>query len=123
MRLDRKKEYAEWIAIRDRTHKRVWTKISHPRSNKEILTAKEQKEEREYLEAFREEQKLRAERKALEDQVRDMEDEVGWMGFVWCRELMEKVVDQESDVDCAGTYAVEERVDEALRDGFRRPDA
>lgn len=77
-----KKEYAEWIAIRDRTHKRVWTKISHPRSNKEILSAKEQKEEREYLEAFAEEQKLRAEKGALEQQIQQMEDEVRFLaGF------------------------------------------
>ncbi|KAJ9111334.1 hypothetical protein QFC20_002625 [Naganishia adeliensis] len=71
-----KKEYAEWIAIRDRTHKRIWTKISHPRSNKEILSSKEQKEEREYLDAFAEEHKLRAEKEALEAQVREMEDEI-----------------------------------------------
>jgi hypothetical protein len=71
-----KKEYKEWIDIRDRTHKRIWTKISHPRSNKEILSSKEQKEEKEYLDAFAEEQKLRAEKETLGVQIRGMDDEV-----------------------------------------------
>jgi hypothetical protein len=104
-----KKEYAEWIAIRDRTHKRVWTKISHPRSNKEILSAKEQKEEKEYLEAFAEEQKLRAEKRALEEQVGSMEDEVSLRFLaLWCVGLMKWGVDQESLVACEGTYEASE---------------
>jgi hypothetical protein len=103
-----KKEYAEWIAIRDRTHKRVWTKISHPRSNKEILSAKEQKEEKEYLEAFAEEQKLRAEKRALEDQVGSMEDEVSLRFFVVICVADVLGVDQESVVACEGTYEASE---------------
>ncbi|KAJ9114981.1 hypothetical protein QFC22_005309 [Naganishia vaughanmartiniae] len=71
-----KKEYKEWIEIRDRTHKRIWTKISHPRSNKEILSSKEQKEEKEYLDAFAEEHKLRAEKETLDGQIEEMEGEI-----------------------------------------------
>jgi hypothetical protein len=119
----RKKEYAEWIAIRDRTHKRIWTKISHPRSNKEILSGKEQKEEREYLEAFAEEHKLRAEKEALEVQVREMEGEVGFFlsgGERHSRLLLigRVIVDKEFDTDREGTYTSSERIDASIRDGL-----
>jgi hypothetical protein len=71
-----KKEYQEWAEIRDRTSKRFWERVKHPRSYQEKLSDKESKEEREYLEAFEEERRLKAEIEAMEGEVASYENEV-----------------------------------------------
>lgn len=73
---DSKKEYQEWAAIRDRTSKRFWERVKHPRSYEGKLSDKEQKEEKEYLEAFEEERRLKSQIEALEGEVGNYEDEV-----------------------------------------------
>jgi hypothetical protein len=80
--LTSKKEYKEWADIRDRTSKRVWERVKHPRSYQSKLTDKESKEEKEYLEAFEEERRLKAEIEAMESQIKEFESEVSLLPFV-----------------------------------------
>lgn len=58
LKIATKKEYDEWITVRDGTSKRMITKILHPRSHETILSEKESKEEKEYLEALKVEKEI-----------------------------------------------------------------
>lgn len=71
-----KKEFRDWKDIQDRATKRLWVKIKHPSSNKEILSAMEAKEEKEYLEAFGKEQNSKARIAALQTQRADLTKQV-----------------------------------------------
>ncbi|BEJ15982.1 hypothetical protein CspHIS471_0505870 [Cutaneotrichosporon sp. HIS471] len=71
-----KKEFKDWRDIQQRTHKRVWTKIMHPNSHKERLTAIEIKEEREYVDALSKEQGSKARIEELETQVSDLSAQI-----------------------------------------------
>ncbi|BEI92860.1 uncharacterized protein CcaverHIS019_0504880 [Cutaneotrichosporon cavernicola] len=71
-----KKAFKDWRDTQQRTHKRVWTKIIHPNSHKERLTALENKEEREYVDALAKEQGTKARIEELETQVLDLSTQV-----------------------------------------------
>jgi hypothetical protein len=72
--------HQEWAEIRDRTSKRFWERVKHPRSYQEKLSDKESKEEKEYLEAFEEERRLKAEIEAMESEIQNYEGEVSILG-------------------------------------------
>ncbi len=71
-----KKEFKDWKDIQSRTHKRVWTRIAHPNSHKERLGAREEKEERECVDALAKEQGSKARIEALETQVAELAQQV-----------------------------------------------
>lgn len=71
-----KKEFKDWKDIQQRTHKRIWTRVSHPSSAKERLSAMEEKEEREYVEALSKEQGSKNRIAELETQVAELSQQV-----------------------------------------------
>ncbi|CAK9781279.1 hypothetical protein CC85DRAFT_286082 [Cutaneotrichosporon oleaginosum] len=71
-----KKEFKDWKDIQQRTHKRVWTRLKHPSSHREILSAREEKEEREYVDALAKEQASKARIETLEVQVTELAQQV-----------------------------------------------
>lgn len=71
-----KKEFKDWNDIQQRTHKRIWTRISHPNSHRERLGAMEEKEEREYMDALGKEQSTKNRIEQLETQVSELSQQV-----------------------------------------------
>jgi hypothetical protein len=72
----RKKEFRDLQDIRERTSKRFWVKVKHPVHGKDVLSQKETKEEKEYMEAFAVEQNLKAEIEALDRQIEGLSTDV-----------------------------------------------
>lgn len=71
-----KKEFKEWRDIEERAHKRLWVKITNPKTHKEKLAGMEDKEEREYIEALGREQACKSHIETLTSQLDELEIQV-----------------------------------------------
>lgn len=71
-----KSKHENWVKIRDRTSKRFWERVKHPMSHQTVLSDKEAKEEKQYLEAMDKENTFDAELQALSRDIKGLQDSV-----------------------------------------------
>lgn len=72
----RRKEFADWKEIQQRTTKRLWVKLKHPSSGGDRISQMEEKEEKEYMLALEKEQSALSRIAELEAQEADLQSQV-----------------------------------------------
>ncbi|KAJ9095709.1 hypothetical protein QFC21_005581 [Naganishia friedmannii] len=80
-----KRQYRTWTEVKNRKHKRMWSRLIHPPSDEEVASETKQRQERIYLDTFAEEQGLRVERDLLILQMRETEGKIENLTQI-CRE-------------------------------------